>query len=232
LDLKAYYDARVSGLDPRDHLAQVGHTVNGSPIPDAHFRALLDQIDTTLALGPTDRLLDLCCGNGLFTSRLAATVQATCAADLSGAMIRVARADHAAENLSYLVMDAAAAATLATRPEAPFTKVLIYAAWQHFDPDTAREVLRGLLRCTTPEAAILLGFVPDLARKAQFFDTAERRAAHAAHLAAGTDILGTWWDRATLTALCAELGLFVRFVELPPEIHAATYRFNALLTRA
>ncbi|MFZ7092567.1 class I SAM-dependent methyltransferase [Primorskyibacter sp. 2E233] len=231
MDWKAYYDARVPGFDPHDHLAQVGHTVNGQPIPEDHFQALLNQISDILDPAPSDRLLDVCCGNGLFTKPLAMKVQMACGVDISEAMLAVAQADYAAPNLHYLQMDACDVATLAQRPEAPFTHVLLYGAWQHFTLGTGRDVLEALLKITTPDVKILLGFVPDQALMDNFFDTPERRAAHAAYVAAGTDSFGTWWDRDVLSKLCADLGLSCQYTDLPPQVHAASYRFNAQLAR-
>jgi 2-polyprenyl-3-methyl-5-hydroxy-6-metoxy-1,4-benzoquinol methylase len=231
MDWKAYYDARVSDFDRQDHLGQVGHTVDGAPIPKDHFYALLKQIADSLCLSRTDRLLDLCCGNGVFTRPLAERVTSTCGVDISEAMIAVARTDYAAPNLNYRVMDARAVTLLATSPEASFTRVLLYGAWQHFTRETGAEVLRALLQVTTPEAKVFLGFVPDLALKSNFFNTPERRAAHAAYVAEGTDMFGTWWDRNTLTALCADIGFSCTFTNLPPQVQANSYRFNATLVR-
>ncbi|MFW2542762.1 methyltransferase domain-containing protein [Primorskyibacter sp. 2E107] len=231
MDWKAFYDARVAELDPGAHLAQVGHTVNGKPIPTEHFNALLAQIAAELDIRPDDHLLDLCCGNGVFTRPLAEPAKAALGVDISGAMLQVARADHAAPNLSYAEMDVAEIASLSSRPEAPFTRVMMYGAWQHFTPEAGRAILSDVLRIAAPDLRIFLGFVPDVARKDCFFDTPERRAAHAAHVAAGTDAFGTWWEQETLAHLAADLGLVCRFSELPPQVHAAAYRFNATLTR-
>lgn len=232
MDWKAYYDARVPAFDPADYLGQVGHTVNGAPIPQDHLAALRDQIAALLELGPQDRLLDLCCGNGLFTHPLAGQVAQALGADISSEMIRVARSDHPAPNLAYAELDARRAATLSDRPEAPFSRVLIYGAWQHFDTVTGAEVLSGLAAVTAADVRILLGFVPDVALKDRFFDTPERRAAHAAHVAAGNDMFGTWWDRETLSDLAAAHGFACTFADLPPMVQAARYRFHALLARA
>ncbi|WP_425097901.1 class I SAM-dependent methyltransferase [Tropicibacter sp. S64] len=232
MDWKAYYDARVASLAPDDHLAQVGHTVQGKPIPDTHFRALLAQIATELDIGPKDRLLDLCCGNGVFTRPLADPAGAALGVDISSAMIATARRDFAAPNLVFEERDVADIRTLASRPEAPFTRVMMYGAWQHFSPETGLTILRDVLEITTPEVRIFLGFVPDDALKDNFFDTPERRAAHAAHVAAGTDAFGTWWRRDDLAEMAGRLGLTCHFTDLPPEVHAASYRFNATLTRA
>ncbi|WP_298290022.1 class I SAM-dependent methyltransferase [uncultured Litoreibacter sp.] len=231
MDLKAYYDARVAQFGPEQHLEQVGHTVNGAPIPRAHLDALLAQIASLLALGSQDSLLDLCCGNGVLTSALAPRVRLVCGADLSDCMISVAQSAHSAPNLRYFSMDARNAAHLQDSAEAPFDKVLLYGAWQHFDAQTGREVLNGLARITAPQARILLGFVPDLALKDSFLDTPARRAAHAAHVASGTDMMGTWWNRDTLRALSEELGFTCSFSDLPADLDAARYRFNALLCR-
>ncbi len=232
MDWKACYEARVANSDPTDHLGQVGHTVNGAPISEADFAALRDQIADLLALGPQDRLLDLCCGNGLFTQPLAQHVAMACGADLSPELIRVARLGHPAPNLDYVELDACSADCLADRDEAPFTRVLIYAAWQHFDQVSGAKVLTAIKRITTPDSRILLGFVLDAALKDSFFDTPERRAAHETHVAAGTDLFGVWWDRGDLASLAADCGFICSYAAAPAMAHAARYRFNALLARA
>lgn len=228
-DWKDFYDSRVAALAPQDHLRQVGHTVMGEPIPQSHVDALLGQIAALLALAPESRLLDLCCGNGVFTGRLAPQVATVLGIDLSEALIAVARRDHAAPNLHYLVMDAQQVGSCGTRPEAPFDRILQFAALQHFSPESFGPVLDGMLRIAAPGVRILLGFVPDAALQDMFYDTPERRAEHARRQAEGRDPFGHWWQRETLTAMAAQRGLEVSYHDLPAALHAARYRFHAVL---
>lgn len=232
VDWKAYYDARVVEIGPEDLLSHVGHTVHGKPIAPDHLQALQDQMAEELSLGPDARLLDLCCGNGIFTRAMAEKAGSALGVDLSDGMIETARQANPAPNLRYEQMDATTVASLAGCPEAPFTHTVIYAAWQHFSVEAARKILEGICAVSVSDLRVFLGFVPDVALKDNFLDTPERRASYAAHVAAGRDAFDTWWDRDVLTAMAADLGLTCRYSDLPEQVHASSYRFNATLTRA
>lgn len=226
-----YYGRRVSELDRTDYFRHVGHTVNGTPIPEAHFHLLLDQIASTLELKSEDALLDVCCGNGLFTRQLASKVRSVVGIDWSNALIEIAQTDQAAGNIRYLQMDAHVIARLRAQYPEPFDKIVMYAALQHFTPGEFEDILPQMLDLASPNCAIMLGFVPDEALKWRFYDTAERQAEHERRRISGTDTFGHWWARPDLTRICMALGLTCDFGALPKGTHAAKYRFNAIIRR-
>lgn len=228
---KEFYNARVTDLEPGSHLSQVGHTVHGQPIPADQVAALLAQMIEELQIGPDDHFLDICCGNGLFTSSLAERACVALGVDLSDRMIAVASRDFSRPNLEYLELDATALRRLESRPEAPFSRAMLFAAWQHFNPETGRTILSDLLTLAGADLRIFLGFIPDKALRDNFLDTPERRAADAAHTAAGTNPFECWWERPVLEQIADDLGLTCHFTPVPPALHAASYRFNATLAR-
>ena len=59
-----------------------------------------------LALCPGERVLDIACGNGLTSRRLAQSGAHVVAFDFSNEMIAIARSRAASENIEYLVLDA------------------------------------------------------------------------------------------------------------------------------
>ena len=228
-DWELYYRDKVAGLDRRDFFRQVGHTVNGQPIPSAHFDLLVAQIADTLDLHADDRLLDVCCGNGLFTQRLAAKVHSVVGIDIASGLIDIAGADHGGANISYLHMDAREVESLKANGAGAFDKVVLYAALQHFSPDEFAPVFDGLKALLAPEGAIMLGFVPDKALIWDFYNTPQRRAEHLQRQADGTDTFGFWWPRPTLDRMCRARALSCAFSVLPSEVHASAYRFNAVV---
>ncbi|WP_136442094.1 class I SAM-dependent methyltransferase [Pacificoceanicola onchidii] len=221
----------MAELDPDDHLSQVGHTVHGQPIPEDHLLALQAQMAAELQIGHSDRLLDLCCGNGIFTRPLSEQAEAALGVDFSSAMLSVARRDFPGPNLRYEELDVSDIASLSDRPEAPFSRVMMYGAWQHFDLGVGQRILEDVLSISSDDLRIVLGFVPDFDLKHNFFDTPERRAAHEAYVAAGTDAFGNWWKKDELVTIAGDLGLTCEFTDLPAKVHAARYRFNATLVR-
>ena len=87
--------------DRQDFLKQVGHTERGRAISDAQFRAMLASLRARLDLRTDDVLLDLCCGNGVFTRHLAGHVHHAVGVDFSRDLIAIAEAHHRADNLVY-----------------------------------------------------------------------------------------------------------------------------------
>jgi 2-polyprenyl-3-methyl-5-hydroxy-6-metoxy-1,4-benzoquinol methylase len=104
-----------------------------------------------LALRPGERVLDIACGNGLTSRRLAAMGAEVVALDFSEAMIAHAQArttDHA-ERITYLVRDATDEAALLTLGESQFDAALCNMAL--FDMADIRPLFRALRRLLCPD---------------------------------------------------------------------------------
>jgi SAM-dependent methyltransferase len=113
-----------------------------------------------MQLKPQDRVLDLSCGSGWATCRLAACVPAGNAvgADISGEMIRLARKrSHGIQNVEF-VQSTAEALTYA---ESTFDKILCIEAFYYY-PDQ-RRVLEEIYRVLVPggRVFILMDFYRD-----------------------------------------------------------------------
>lgn len=228
--LRQFYRNRTTGIQQAEYLSQVGHTVGGQPIPDEHFDLLLTQIRTELELSASDRLLDICCGNGLFTCQLAKETLRTTGLDITPELIDIARSDHAGENISYIVGDACT-----DIPEAgdhtTYNKLLMFAALQHFTPATFREVLRSALTIADDDFIFFVGFIPDRRKIWRFHHTMRRRLVHLFRTVTGQDHFGYWWQKSEISDLCEEFGLQCQFVDIPQPVHASIYRFNVKFTR-
>lgn len=211
---------------PGDHLRQVGKTVGGRPIAASRVERIVHSIVTALDLDCGDRLLDLCCGNGLLSARLAGHCARVVAVDYSKPLIEIARRDHRRPNLVYLHTSALELDGVGA--EAPFDKVLMYEALQHFVPAELPVLLRVMEPHTAPVFRLMLGSVPDRGRRDRFYDTPRRRLVAWLRGLAGHDALGTWWERDELASSLAGAGLDARFSPQPPELHTAHYRFDVV----
>jgi 2-polyprenyl-3-methyl-5-hydroxy-6-metoxy-1,4-benzoquinol methylase len=212
-------------------MKQVGKTQGGQPISAERFAALLADCRLRLELAAGDRLLDVCCGNGLVTRELARACRAVVGVDFSAPLVAAARAHHAPENVRYFCLSALDLAGSEVAAAGPFDKILMYEALQHFRARDLRRLLDSLLGVGVPECRVLLASVPDLDRRWRFYATARRRLAHVFRRLAGRDALGTWWRRADIARVCRRLGLRCDFHEQSPCLHTAHYRFDALIQR-
>lgn len=227
MDWHRHWTEHPPRFEPRAFREQVGKTVGGRPVPDEQVARIVALVTTTLELGPGDRVLDVCCGNGLITRQVAGGVASVLGVDYSPFLVEVARSEQAAPNVEYLLDDARRMAAVPADPR--FDAIYLYEGLQHFTPREVRGLLAEMRRRLTPGGRVLLGSIPDLARRWRFYDTWRRRAAWCARTVRGREAIGTWWDRRRLAALAESAGFDASCRDQPPELYTAHYRFDVLL---
>ncbi len=100
-----------------------------------------DFIGQLLDVGPSDNVLDLCCGNGLISVRMAKNAHMVVGVDFSEMLLEQARSQFSAPNITYLQGDARLLhQAVGTRT---FDKAYISAAFQYFDDATGGDVLKA-----------------------------------------------------------------------------------------
>ena len=225
------FSKQVSDSDPDDHLKQVGHTVKGKSIPSQQFEALTSQIVDIMQLSANDSVMDLCCGNGLFTKKVAKHVKTVIGIDFCEPLIDIASTRFLDPNIRYYQGDVRYLEKMnANIIPHEVNKVIWYAALQHFRPTELKSILSQILRiCAEP--LIFIGFVPDNDLKYLFYNTARRKIAHLWRLVSMNDNFGFWWNRSKIEAICSELDMTCTFSNIPSGMHASKYRFNVLIEK-
>ncbi len=224
MDWRRFYDSYPKQFAADDYLRQAGHTIGGAPISAAQFDLILARMVELLNLQPDDTVLDLCCGNGVFTHRLSRHSSRIVGVDFSTPLIEVARRAHDASNITYVLDDVKNlnASSLGAR----FDKVVMCGALQHFDRRDLDPLLRNLADLTEPDATIAFMLVPDRARRWNFYDSPASRLAHLARRVRRRERMGTWWSRAWIVDACAHLDLEAEFFDLDESLHPSRYRFD------
>ncbi|WP_373502077.1 class I SAM-dependent methyltransferase [Aestuariivirga sp.] len=229
MDWETFWNEHPSSVGETDFLTQVGHTIGGRPYSDAEFDAMVDSIRMGLGLTQDAALLDVCCGNGVVTARLARHCASVLGIDFSKTLIDIANRHNMYGNLAYLVVDAIALSQADLGGRGPFDRISMYAALQHFAEDSLETLLGGMLRHAKPDAMIFIGGILDASRKLAFLDTPEKRALYEQYRAEGRDRLGTWWDPGRLVSACRGLGLSCAIDQTSPGRPGGHYRFDAAI---
>jgi SAM-dependent methyltransferase len=196
-------------------------------VPAEQIELLLAAIVGHLDLGPLDVVLDLCCGNGLLTAQLAPRCRAVVGSDYSYDLIEIARARHAPSNTTY-VHGAAEDISAADFPDGRPNKICMNAGLQYFTADMVAKTMTALREVAVGEMTLFFTDVPDSGRIREFYNTPERWAEFERRQAAGTEAVGTWWDREELTGLMDPMGFDVTMVAPAPERQTSHYRFDVL----
>jgi SAM-dependent methyltransferase len=220
--------ASVGERAGRDELfRQVERTIGGKPEPPDQVGLLVEAIMQRLDLCNDDTLLDLCCGNGLITARLAPLCRAALGIDYSLELIEVALERHAMPNTVYLHR-AAAEIHSADFLKGPPNKACMNAGLQYFTEAMVERLLATLRALAKCKLSLYFTDVPDAAKLNAFYNTPGRQVEFERRRAAGTEAIGTWWDRDHLRSLFAAAGYAVSIVEPESRRRTAHYRFDVL----
>ncbi len=214
-----------------EFLRQVGKTFHGQPVSDKQFDLLVSDIVHKLDIQSSDRVLDLCCGNGLVTYAIAGRCQQVVGVDFSSPLIEIAREYHGAANISYHCMS-----VLDMNPEnlhqtASFAKIYMYEALQHFQAQQLATLLERLLAVSNEKTVILLASIPHQKKLGRFYDTPDKQREYRKGKRNGALGLGTWWKQSTIRQVCSLYGFRCEFLPQPAELHTAHYRFDVRIIR-
>jgi len=227
---KKYYSSPSQPAERFDYLKQVGHTLNGKSIDNAHFQLMTVQVSRELNLQSDDIVLDLCCGNGYLTKELARVCERVVGVDFSSNLIEIALEDHCPANVEYVCMDVMKIDTSQLRPSGPYNKILLYAGLQHFEKKDLEPLLSRILKLSTSNPTILFGYIPDSNSFRIFYDTPRKRRERMVRILKRTELLKTWWDQSFIASIALKLGLRCTFHKLDDRLQAAQYRFNVVMS--
>lgn len=232
MDWKKFWQEYPATAGETEFLRQVGHTIGGEPYSAEVFEAMVESIRQGLRLGPDDVLLDLCCGNGVITVELARSCERVYAADFSETLIGLGRRHNCAPNITYGVLDVRELSSARLGGFAPFTRISMYAALQHLEPDDLEPLLAAMCgHAREHDIVILIGGILDATRQEAFLDTPKKREAYQFYRKQGADRLGTWWEPAAIRRAADKLGLACDIDADSPGRPGGHYRFDARLWR-
>jgi SAM-dependent methyltransferase len=226
-DWKAWWnDPKISEANL---FQQVGRTVGGVPTGEKDLDATAGAILAALELTGNEIVLDLCCGNGLISRRIAPYCRKLIALDYSAPLIEIGRNQHAGSGIVFAVADVANL-TLEDIGVSHIDAVFMANAFMFFDKSQAAGLFKLLRSVTGAASRLFLESIPDQDRILNFYDTPERLQAHQQRKAEGTEIMVNWWTKAALVALANSEGFFCQPLNQNPDRINHYYRFDALLT--
>lgn len=228
---KRHWENRPKLTGKTDYLQQVGKTVKGQPITDLQFQLIVSEICDQLQLEKDDIVLDLCCGNGLITKELARHCKEVVGIDFSQPLLEVANRDHRPTNVSYQNFNILDLDKMPLISSGSFSKILINEALQFVKKRELIAVLRNILRLSSESCTILIGGIPEMTKKWEFYNTPKRRLMYCARTVFGNEAIGTWWDKEFIRETCRQLDLLCEFREQRRELHTSHYRFDVLISR-
>jgi ubiquinone/menaquinone biosynthesis C-methylase UbiE len=206
---------------------QVGRVKNGIVMPFQTISLIADDVRLKIDLQADDSLLDVCCGNGFLSAELAKFCKRATAIDFSELLINEAKIKHKDSNILFKQADA-----LNLQMDEQFDKIILYFSFQYFDSyQKGIEVIKNLSKHMKPEATILIGDVPDLAKKDVYYNTFSKKLRLIKQNFFGQNDMGKFWSEAEMNRICKSLGLTGEFIKQKSELPFSNYRFDYLIKK-
>ncbi len=195
-----------------DLYLQVARTINRRPIDKLSFDRIVDSIKYGLDLQLSDVLVDLCCGNGLFTYELKDKVSRIIAVDFADEIIDTARKLKPAYNIDYCLKDVQCfLREFRTRfPGVCPQKYLMNDSIAYFSVDDIRDMLQSMKQISVNGFVASFRGAPNNDLKWNYYTTDEWKQKYMKSVENGDqthDGLGRWWQMVDIEILCQDLGL-------------------------
>ena len=227
---RTYREAEVK--TEKDLYFEVGKTVNQQPISEEALRESVQIVARGLKLTASDKLLELCCGNGLMTRYLAALVEQVYAVDFAERLILHARHFRPAPNVHYFCADAVGFVNDLCRSKVYLPcKTLLGDALGYFEPAMLGEILTSLARLSDNQFVFMATGIPSDDLKWNFYNTPERVQRYEENQLQEkntNDGIGRWWRRSELELLAQEHGL--RLLVNRQSLKLSDFRMDAIFS--
>lgn len=226
MNWEAFWNQQAEAEKPA---AQVGR-INTGTMNSAQLHArLAAHIGERLSLQPTDALLDVCCGNGELTARLAPKTAFCMGVDLSPKLISLAKAKHQQPNLCFSRANALQLSGLGRS----FNKINLYFSFQYFeDYETGLRVLSEMNALLMPGGCIFIGDTPDATRWSRYYNSPLKKVRYYYQKWRGTEAMGKFWHPQEFERMAEWLGLELQILPEPEDLPYAWYRFDAVFVKA
>lgn len=210
-----------------DSQTQVLRTYAKEPIDNERWELTVEFVQKNMHLVGSHNILDLCCGNGLLTRRLAPQASQILAVDISLDLLRKIEA-LGIENVQTLTSDI----RMLKFAKNKFDRILFYAAIQYLTPEEVVPLFQRMASWLEPGGILYIGDVPDSTRIWNFFNSPERREKYFDNIKSGEPVVGTWFDPSWLMHLGFYAGFSdVAILDQPEFMIYSNFRYDVVLTR-
>ena len=216
----------IRNPNPHKQVARTGlthsHNDEISDMITNHIAKLLD-------INPRDRLLDVCCGNGVLTHKLAHLCHTVTAVDISARQLEVAKKKYAKDNITYLQANVL---ELNRHLDIKFDKINLYFSFQYLDSfRKGNQAIIQMLKLLNKGGMILLGDVPDHDHLSVFYPNLRIRLRYQLGRLLGRDQMGKFWKYAEMKKIATQTSCSLERLVQPAPLPYAHYRVDYIIRK-
>lgn len=213
--------------DLKDEMQQVGRVQSGKAMPQELLIKIAGNIAFNLQITSNDKLLDVCCGNGALTYKIAVQCKSITGIDFCEKQIATAKLSFTSNNIKYVQADA-----LNFNLNQKFDKIYLYFSFQYFETTgEGQRVIENCLRHLGKGGMLFIGDIPDAKKWLAYYNTPVKIARILYHKLVGRDIMGKFWKEKELQKICKNLNVKGKLLKQESWQPYAYYRFDFLIKK-
>ena len=193
---------------------------------DRTLAAIESHICKLLNIKKTDEVLDVCCGNGLISTRIAKHCKTVVGVDFSSGLLHSAKEQDLASNIQFIEEDAI---DLSNSIHQKFDKIILYYSFQYFDFKQGMQVVSEMKKLLKSRGQILIGDVPNKKKVWTYYDTLPKRFFYFKQWLFKQPKMGKFWSEKEMRMLAEENQLKGLFLQQDKKLPHAHYRFDFLV---
>ena len=232
-DLSDYWKQHWNSISQNiDEQSQVGRTVRRKPISSEVFEKTVQWVKQKMQINKESVILELCCGNGVWTTHFSRLVKHVIAVDFSEPLLNVLKMELAIQKITNVTVKLEDVSVINDNDYKYFTHIFWYFAIQHFSEKEIIflfEMAYNILK-NTKGGIFYIGDIPDKEKLWNFAHTKEYVKMYFDSLKNDSPAIGTWFMKKDLMKLGEYTGFTKHeIIEQPNWQINSKYRFDMKL---
>ncbi len=221
MNWKKYWD-RIAINNPHNKISQVQRKDEESTL------LTVNHITRILDITREDKVLDVCCGNGIITCEIAKKCNSIIGVDQSENLLKAAKIGAKELNIEYVNGSALKLSELLNGQK--FDKIYMQFSFQYFDKkNQGNKVISELLKCLNPNGKIFIGDIPECNKFSEYYNTAMKKLRFYKERLLLKNEMGKFWKVTKIDAICKGFGVKGTYLKQPQECPYSYYRFDYLI---
>jgi len=224
---KQYWNSVSQNIDEQ---SQVGRTVRRKPISNEIFEKTVNWVAQKMQINKESTILELCCGNGVWTIPFAKQVKHITAIDFSVPLLDVLRRKCISKNIKNVDIKLQDVSNIESQNFLSCSHVFLYFALQHFSERETIILFETVHNILKYGGVFYIGDIPDKEKLWNFANTTEYEKVYFDSIKNGTPVIGTWFVKDDLKKLSKYAGFSkCEIIEQPDWQINSTHRFDMKL---